>query len=819
MITDADLHIHSRYSKAVSKLMTFPILAENAKLKGLGIVGTGDILNPQWEKELLKAAQKVDEGSYEIKGARFLLTAEVEDNRRVHHLLIFPSIDAVREMRERLNPYSKDIETEGRPHANLSPAEIADLANELDVLIGPAHCVPPDTLLILRKGITKISDVKEGDEVLTHNGRFRRIARVYKRKHTGNILKIKVRYIPEPIIVTPEHPIYAIKTSPACHGVRGICKPTCKRQFSMKKRGRNCKRYYSTYKPEWVMAKDLKIGDVVLFPVLKEIRDIKRISLKEFIDSVASNKWKKDTPEEIEVSKEFCRLVGYFLAEGSCFRDGITFSLSEEETDVIDDITTLLKEIFGVKPSIRNDKRGKGYELKVYSRVLRNFFGEMFYIKGKEKRAWNKQLPHEFLYLPPEKQFEIFVGWWKGDGGVTTSRILMNQMNIIAMRNGFISTFSRHKVKSAKIGKRNAKTTHDRWQARISTFNDEIENMLKKRGITKLPKGDIRYGWFDGVYFYLPIIRIEKEPYDGIVYNLEVEEDSSYVTESGTLHNCFTPWTALYKEYNSLKEAYGDAKVHFLELGLSADSYMADRIKAHHKLTYLSNSDAHSPMPHRLGREFNRFEIEDATFDEVRKAILKRGGRKIILNAGLDPRLGKYHLTACSKCYTKYRLEDAKRLNWRCELCGGIIKKGVHDRILELADTNEKPKDRPPYLHLAPLAEIIAMVLNKGVETKAVKSVWERLLREFGSEIAVLVDVPIKSIAKLIGEEITKAIWAFRNEKLIVIPGGGGKYGEIKLPEEVKKAKLEDIEGIEIKHEDVYYKPKQSSILSFLKKA
>ncbi|ASJ10873.1 phosphotransferase [Thermococcus sp. P6] len=420
MFVDADLHIHSRYSRAVSKAMTFPNLAENAGLKGLQMVGTGDILNPRWEEELLKYARKVDEGTYEKKGVRFLLTAEVEDNRRVHHLLIFPNLSTVGEMRERLKRYSGDIETEGRPRVNLSAADIADLANELEVLIGPAHA--------------------------------------------------------------------------------------------------------------------------------------------------------------------------------------------------------------------------------------------------------------------------------------------------------------------------------------------------------------------------------------------------------------FTPWTALYKEYDSIREAYGGARVDFLELGLSADSEMADRIKAHHRLTYLSNSDAHSPQPHRLGREFNRFEIQEATFEEVRKAILRRGGRKIVLNAGLDPRLGKYHLTACSRCYTKYKLEDAQRLGWRCELCGGIIKKGVHDRILELADTEEKPEDRPPYLHLAPLAEIIAMVLNKGVNTKSVKSVWARLLKEFGSEIRVLVDVPVEGIASVIGDDIAKAIWAFRNEKLIVIPGGGGKYGEIRLPEEVKTAKLEDLENIEVKKENVYYKPKQSSILSFLKK-
>ncbi len=818
MHVDADLHIHSRYSKAVSKLMVFPVLAEYAKLKGLDVVGTGDILNPKWEEELLKHAEKVDEGTYEIKGVRFLLTAEVEDNKRVHHVLIFPSIDAVREIRERLRQYSKDIDSEGRPHLNLSGAEIADLANELDVLIGPAHCVPPDTLLILKDGIRKISEVKEGDNVLTHNGRFRQITKIYKRKYTGDILKIRVRYLPEPIVVTPEHPIYAIKTKSACHGVRGICKPTCKRQFSMQKRNRKCRGYYLEYKPEWIVAKDLEVGDVILFPVVGDIRDIKKISLKQFIESVASNSWKKEVPEEVEVSRDFCRLVGYFLAEGSCFRDGITFSLSENEEDIIEDITRLVEKIFGLKPNIRDDKRGKGYELKIYSRVLRNFFGEMFYIGGKEKRAWNKRLPQEFLYLPPEKQFEIFLGWWKGDRGVTTSRTLMVQMNIIAMRNGFVLTFSRHRVKSAKIGNRKVKTTHDRWQARISTFNKKIEKQLRENGINELPRGYVRYGWFDGIYFYLPVIRIEKEPYDGVVYNLEVEEDSSYVTESGTLHNCFTPWTALYKEYDSLKECYGNAKIHFLELGLSADSQMADMIKAHHRLTYLSNSDAHSPQPHRLGREFNRFEVKDATFEEIREAILKKGGRKIILNAGLDPRLGKYHLTACSKCYTKYRLEDAKRLNWKCERCGGVIKKGVRDRILELADTKERPKDRPPYLHLAPLAEIISMVTGKGIETKSVKAVWERLLREFGSEIGVLVDAPIESIARIIGEDMAKAIWAFRNEKLIIIPGGGGKYGEIKLPDEIKRAKIQDLNSIEIKQEEVYYKPKQASILSFLKK-
>ncbi len=421
MLIDADLHIHSHYSKAVSKAMTVPNLAQNARFKGLGMVGTGDILNPKWEEEVVNYTKKAADGTYERAGVRFLLTTEVEDSRRVHHVLIFPDLARVHEMREVLRPYSADIETEGRPHLALSAAEVADIANDLGVLIGPAHA--------------------------------------------------------------------------------------------------------------------------------------------------------------------------------------------------------------------------------------------------------------------------------------------------------------------------------------------------------------------------------------------------------------FTPWTSLYKEYSSLREAYQGAKVHFLELGLSADSEMADRIKAHHGLTYLSNSDAHSPMPHRLGREFNRFKIKDATFEEVRKAILGRGGRKVVLNAGLDPRLGKYHMTACSRCYTRYSLGEAKAFHWKCPKCGGRIKKGVMDRILELADTQGRPKDRPPYVHLTPLAEVISMVLGRGVETKAVRAVWERFLREFESEIRVLLDVPVEGLAK-VHEDVAKAVWAYRTRRLIVIPGGGGKYGEIRLPEEIRNARVEELESVEVETEDGdNERPKQLSITEFLRGA
>ena len=113
--------------------------------------------------------------------------------------------------------------------------------------------------------------------------------------------------------------------------------------------------------------------------------------------------------------------------------------------------------------------------------------------------------------------------------------------------------------------------------------------------------------------------------------------------------HAFTPYTALYAYYDSLKDCYGDLAdyVSFVELGLSADSDFADRIKELHRLTFLTNSDCHSPHPVRIAREFNRFEVKDATFDEIKKAILRTDGNKSLLNVGLPPQEGKYHESAC----------------------------------------------------------------------------------------------------------------------------------------------------------------------------
>ncbi len=250
--------------------------------------------------------------------------------------------------------------------------------------------------------------------------------------------------------------------------------------------------------------------------------------------------------------------------------------------------------------------------------------------------------------------------------------------------------------------------------------------------------------------------------------------------------HAFTPWTGMYKSFDSIYDCYGK-KPDFVELGLSADTDMADTVSELKDFPFLTNSDAHSPWPHRLGREFNQMELEDISYSSIKKAIKHRD---IKANYGMVPNLGKYHMTACTKCYKLVDPLVAKDMKMKCD-CGGRIKKGVDFRISEIADYDEPkhPSFRPKYVHMMPLAEIIASVYDKGVTTKTVQGLWQKLIDSFKTEIDVLINVGLKDIGH-VDSEIASAIESFRNNTLEIVPGGGGQYGKILFKKEVKKPKL-----------------------------
>jgi len=268
--------------------------------------------------------------------------------------------------------------------------------------------------------------------------------------------------------------------------------------------------------------------------------------------------------------------------------------------------------------------------------------------------------------------------------------------------------------------------------------------------------------------------------------HLNGSEIADQVLEAGGLlgpAHAFTPWTGIFAYFRTLAECYQEKadQIRFIELGLSADTDYADRIAELSSRTFLSNSDAHSPRSNKLAREFNQMELDSFCYQDLILAIKREGSRSVAMNVGLFPEEGKYNRTACTRCYRQYSLKQKDELMGRCSECGGRIKIGVADRVSLLADYEKPlhPSHRPPYLHIIPLAEIIALALgHKSVMTAGVQKSWSELT-QFQTEIEVLMQV---DLADLKAEpRVIEAIQNFRMGQIEVQPGGGGKYGEVRL--------------------------------------
>ena len=131
----ADLHIHSRYSRATSRDCDLPHLDLWARKKGIALVGTGDFTHPAWRQELQEQLLPAEEGLYRLKEAyrlpwdsawpqgepRFLVTGEISSiykqggkTRKVHNVLLLPSLEAAEKLARRLERIG-NLQADGRP--------------------------------------------------------------------------------------------------------------------------------------------------------------------------------------------------------------------------------------------------------------------------------------------------------------------------------------------------------------------------------------------------------------------------------------------------------------------------------------------------------------------------------------------------------------------------------------------------------------------------------------------------------------------------------------------------------------------------------
>lgn len=164
----ADLHIHSRFSRATSRSLDAGQLAYWAAKKGISVVGSGDITHPAWIAELRDQLVEAEQGLFRLRPdleqavldtlppacqrpARFLLSSEIsciykkgEKTRKLHHLVLLPSFEAAARLNERLDRIG-NIASDGRPILGLDSRDLLEIVLETheQAFFIPAHIWTP----------------------------------------------------------------------------------------------------------------------------------------------------------------------------------------------------------------------------------------------------------------------------------------------------------------------------------------------------------------------------------------------------------------------------------------------------------------------------------------------------------------------------------------------------------------------------------------------------------------------------------------------------------------------------------------------------
>ncbi len=258
--------------------------------------------------------------------------------------------------------------------------------------------------------------------------------------------------------------------------------------------------------------------------------------------------------------------------------------------------------------------------------------------------------------------------------------------------------------------------------------------------------------------------------------------------------HAWTPWFGVYGSksgYDSLKDCFKDQlrHIHAVETGLSSDPSMNWRLEELDDKAIISNSDAHSFWPWRIGREATIFDFKDAesfTYDDVISAL--RTKEQLAGTLEVDPGYGKYHVDGHRDCKFSCTPQESKKLNNICPRCRRPLTIGVLNRVEELATrpAGEKPSSAKPFYSMLPLSELIVGVQSG---TPYTKNTWETYYRlvspkdskdrggKVRTELGVLFDMPEDDIAERTSSALAKAVMLNRQAKLKIVPGYDGEYG------------------------------------------
>lgn len=275
--------------------------------------------------------------------------------------------------------------------------------------------------------------------------------------------------------------------------------------------------------------------------------------------------------------------------------------------------------------------------------------------------------------------------------------------------------------------------------------------------------------------------------------------------------HAWTPWFSVYGSlggFDSIEEAFGPYAKHIyaVETGLSSSPSMNWRIKELDNRAILSFSDAHSGP--KLGREATVFDLKELSYDAIYSALTHQPmhASRISYTIEFYPEEGKYHWSGHRTCGIRWSPEETKQKGRTCPVCGKPLTIGVMHRVEDLAGRSKAAlqlttinkqltttgaqirvtlskafPNRPPFVMLVPLQEIISEAVGSPVTSPKVQTPYARLTDSLGGEFNVLLQASTDEIAKHSGERIAQGIDKVRRGDIVIEPGYDGVFGTVKI--------------------------------------
>ena len=841
----ADLHIHSRFSRACSKDLNLETLEKWARVKGLDLLGTGDFTHPVWLKELKENLTERSGIFYTKKDFPFILTGEIslmysddigdgKNGRKVHLVLLAPNFEAVDKINSWLDTKGRR-DYDGRPIFKISCEDftakmkliddkievicahswtphfgifgsasgynslkdafksqeknihaietgissdrnmnfgINELKKRTIVSFSDSHCIHPESLITLKDGyVMPIKDIEKEKNLLCCN--FNRFKCVNKKRNQFNKIKSpeflkKIVYRGGEILVSNQHRFFVYENKRAVqkyayelkekdllfrlfkiqHRVKkfNLKIPKSDTFYKLSERGllflkdkrnkegllqREIADKLGTTKDNYWKIENRKIKLNLIF--LDRLSDIFNFNLDEVIDKYVVKSFSYKFPKEM--SEDLSEFLGYLVGDGcySIINRGQCLLLSDKNKALLEHYKKKIDALFSCSCRLSKCNYRNSYRLFIPSHVAK--FIKLNFPEAVLKTA-DLKIPRK-LFSAHLKIISAFLrGFFDAEGCVghhyldvcSSNKLLLYQIDSLLKKFGIFTTVSLNNLEKSK-----GKFRHRLflYNENMSKFKKEINfNHMDKK--TKLNKD-------------LSSIKFPRRS--------KIKKKNNFILS----------------EITSISNIKSDTKYLYDLSVTDLQNYIANQVVVHNSF-----------WPFRLGREATIFSSIES-YEGILKQIIEN---KILGTIEVEPAYGKYHFDGHRECGFSCSPEETKKLNGICPVCKKKLTIGVDFRVEELRNDNEK--DDKIEFKILPLHEILSLSIGKGISSKFVWDVYNKLIKEFGNEFNVLLIVEKEKILDFTDDKTADLIIKNREGKIKIKPGYDGVYGETIISEEQK---------------------------------